>query len=172
MLALLSTLIDIVRLRKGPDAIPYSPIVFGFVLLLWLFAGFLAMMLSPNLTDRDLVVALGTGIAVLAFYAGIVFVAGYRPRILQTTSAVLGCGALLTLLFVVIDALLAPTFLSQNLAGSIATLVLLWSIPVEGHIVARAIDRPWFVGVAAAVTAFVLQFVLYAMLNPQVATVT
>ena len=171
MLALFETLIDILRLKKGPDAIPYSPIVFGIVLVLWLFAGVVAMMLSPEFTDRDLVIALGTGFAVLAFYAGIVVVAGHRPRVLQTISAVLGCGALLTLLFVVSDTLLAP-ILSQNLAGLIATLILLWSIPVEGHIVARAIERPWLVGFAAAMTAFVLQYVLYAMLNPQVATAT
>ena len=169
MLALFETLIDILRLKKGPDAIPYSPIVFGVVLVLWLFAGVVAMTLSPDFTDRDLVIALGTGFAVLAFYAAIVIVAGHRPRVLQTISAVLGCGALLTLLFVVSDTLLTP-ILNRNLAGLIATLILLWSIPVEGHIVARAIERPWFVGFAAALTAFVLQYVLYAMLNPQIAT--
>ncbi|MBT8081463.1 MAG: hypothetical protein KJP08_07500 [Gammaproteobacteria bacterium] len=171
MLALFATLIDILRLRKGPDAIPYSPIVFGIVLVLWLFAQVVAMMPSPKFSDRDLVIALGTGFAVLAFYAGIVIVAGHRPRVVQTVSAVLGCGALLMLLFVVSNALLAP-ILSQNLAGLVATLILLWSILVDGHIVARAIERPWFVGFVAAVTAFVLQYVLYAMLNPQAATAT
>ena len=171
MLTLFATLIDIVRLKKGPDAIPYSPIVFGVVLALWLLAGVVAMMRSPEFTDRDLVIALGTGFAVLAFYAAIVVAAGHRPRVQQTISAVLGCGALLTFLFIASDALLAP-LLDPSLAGLIATLILLWSIPVEGHIVARAIERPWFVGFAAALSAFVLQYVLYAMLNPQIATAT
>ena len=171
MLTLFATLIDIVRLKKGPDAIPYSPIVFGVVLVLWLFAGVVALTTLPEFTDRDLIISLGASFAVLAFYAAIVVVAGHRPRVQQTISAVLGCGALLTFLFVASDALLTP-LLSQNVAGLVATLILLWSIPVEGHILARAIERPWFVGFAAALSAFVLQYVLYAMLNPQVASAT
>jgi hypothetical protein len=51
------------------------------------------------------------------------------------------------------------------------TLILLWSIPVEGHIIARAIDRHWYVGIGAALAVFVFQLFLYGVLNPAVETV-
>jgi hypothetical protein len=45
--------------------------------------------------------------------------------------------------------------------GLVANLILLWSVPVEGHIIARAISRHWYIGVLIAIAVFVLQYILY-----------
>jgi len=83
---------------------------------------------------------------------------------LQTISAILGCGALISLAFVAEFVLFTP-FLGQSISALVAQLILLWSVPVEGHIIARAIDRHWYVGILIAISVFALQFVLYNLVS-------
>lgn len=165
MLALFETLFDIIRLRKGPDAIPHSPVVFAFAMALWLAAGLIMTIMTPELGKHDFLIGTFTGLTGLGCYAGIVLLTGKRPRLLQTVTAILGCGAVLSLLFVAANVFLAP-FLSKNITGLVATLILLWSIPVEGHIIARAINRHWYVGIVAAMGVFVFQLFLYTLVDP------
>lgn len=165
MLTLFETLFDIIRLRKGPDALPHSLILLLIVAILWLFAGLTMIVLTPELDEQDFVIATLTGIAGYACYAAIVIFAGRGARLLQTVMALLGCGALLSLLFVAGRVFLSP-FLSQNIVNIIVTLILLWTVPVEGHIISRAIDRHWYVGVIIAMAVFVFQLILYSAMNP------
>ena len=171
MLALLRTLLDIVRLRKGPDAIPYSWLLCFIALLLWLSAGLSTTIATPGMNDRDFLYSTFTGVVGLAAYAAIVVTSGHTPRLLQTVTAILGSGALIGFLFLGASMLLPPLFallpfLGQNAVNIVATLVLLWSIPVEGHIIARAIDRHWYLGIAVAMAVFIFQLYLYSALNP------
>ena len=170
MLALLKTLFDILRLKKGPDAIPYSWLITLITLMLWLVAGFVIAAMTEEMSNEDFLVGTFTGVVGLACYAAIVVLSGRTPRLLQTVTAILGCGALLSFLFVVGTLVLTP-LLSANMTNLVMTLILLWSIPVEGHIIARAIDRHWYVGIVAAMAVFVFQLFLYAYLNPTVETV-
>lgn len=165
MLALLETLFDIIRLRKGPDAIPYSWLVCLIALSMWLAAGLAMTVLTVEMTGRDYLVGTFTGVVGLAAYASIVVLTGHTPRLLQTVTAILGCGALLSFAFVAGTIFLTP-FLSESITNLIMTLILLWSIPVEGHIIARAIGRHWYIGIAAAMAVFIFQLFLYSLLNP------
>jgi hypothetical protein len=165
MLALFETLFDIIRLRKGPDAIPYSSVVFVMVVALWLGAGLVMTIMTPELGKHDFLIGTFTGLCGLSCYAGIVMVTGNKTRLLQTVTAILGCGAILSLLFVVGNVFLSP-FLSKNITSLVATLILLWSIPVEGHIIARAINRHWYVGIVAAMAVFFLQLFVYSLVDP------
>ena len=171
MLALLRTLFDIVRLRKGPDAIPYSWLACLLALLLWLIAGLSTSMAIPGMGDEDFLYGTFTGVVGLAAYAAIIVSSGYAPRLLQTVTAILGSGALISFMFLAASMLLPPLFaavpfLGQNAVSIVVTLILLWSIPVEGHIIARAIDRHWYLGVAVAMAVFVFQLYLYSAVNP------
>lgn len=170
VLALLETLFDIVRLRKGPDAIPYSWIMSLVALTMWLVSGLVIMLMTPELDDRDYLISTFTGVVGLACYAGIVVLSDYTPRLLQTLTAILGCGALIGFLYIAAAVFLAP-FLGANITDLVVTLILLWSIPVEGHIIARTIERHWYVGIVAAMAVFVFQLFLYALLNPSAETV-
>jgi len=38
-------------------------------------------------------------------------------------------------------------------------------VPVEGHIIARAIDRHWYVGIVIAVGVFIFQYVINLLLT-------
>ena len=170
MLALIQTLFDIVRLRKGPDAIPHSGFVFGLVVVLWLLSSVVMTITTEELSDRSFLIGLVVSLIGLACYASVVIVAGRGARILQTVAAVLGCGALLNLMFVAGNLALTP-LVGSNLTNIIVTLILFWSIPVEGHIVARAIDRHWYVGIVIAMAVFVFQLIIFGLLNPPTAGV-
>ena len=165
MLALIETLIDIIRLRKGPDAIPHSTFLLVVIIALWLLAGLLMMFLTAELDEQDFVIGTVTGIAGLLCYAALIVLSGKSARLLQTVMALLGCGALLSLMFVAGNVVLTP-FLSENITNFIVTLILLWTVPVEGHIISRTLDRHWYIGVAIAMAVFVLQLILYSVMNP------
>ncbi len=165
MLKLIRTLFDIIRLQKGPDAIPYSNVLFALALAFWLSAGIVMTLATPELDQKDFVLGTLTGLVGLFCYAVIIAASGKRARMLQAITAIIGCGALLSLIVVACDALLS-IFVRDSLAGLIVTLILLWSVPVEGHIISRTIDRHWYVGVVIAMAVFVLQLFLYSVIGP------
>lgn len=165
------TLFDIIRLRKGPDAIPYSWLLCLIAMALWLFAGLSTTIMSEELGEQDFLLGTFTGVVGLACYASIVVLAGHTPRLLQTVTAILGVGAAINFLFVAGNVFLTP-FLSENLTRLVVTLILLWSIPVEGHIIARSIDRHWYIGIVAAMTVFIFQLFVYTLLKPAAETIS
>lgn len=166
MLALFETLFDIIRLRKGPDAIPQSSVLLIIILGLWLFAGAVMTVMTPGTDPMDMLLSTVTGIAGLACYAAVITLAGRGSRLMQATMALLGCSAVLGLLFVAGNVFLSP-FLSENLTNLVVTLILLWSVPVEGHIISRTIERHWYFGVAIAMAVFIFQFWLYSVIDPK-----
>lgn len=165
VLALIETLFDIIRLRKGPDAIPHSTFLFVVIIALWLFSGLVMTFLTTELDEKDFVIGTITGVAGLLCYAAIVMLSGKRARLMQTVMAFLGCGALLSLMFVAGNVFLTP-FLSENITNFVVTLILLWTVPVEGHIISRTLDRHWYIGVAIAMAVFVFQLILYSVMDP------
>ena len=164
MLPLVKTLFDIVLLRKGPDSIPRSAVLFILIVGLWLFSSLAALALIERFDESDFLVGLFANLVGILCYAAVVVVSGHSPRVLQTISAILGCGALISLAFVAEFVLFTP-FLGQSISALVAQLILLWSVPVEGHIIARAIDRHWYVGILIAISVFALQFVLYNVVS-------
>ena len=164
MLPLVRTLLEIVLLRKGPDSIPRSAVMFIMIVVLWLFSSLAVLALIEQFDESDFVLGLFTALVGILCYTAVVVVSGHSSRVLQTISAVLGCGALISLAFVAEFVLFTP-FLGQPISGIVAQLILLWSVPVEGHIIARAIDRHWYVGILIAISVFVLQFVIYNVVS-------
>ncbi|MDJ0813369.1 MAG: hypothetical protein QNJ23_06555 [Woeseiaceae bacterium] len=161
MLPLLRTLFDITLLRKGPDAIPASWILVLLVIGLWLFSSLTVLSLIEQFDERDFVIGLYTALAGIVTYTAILVVAGHASRAMQTVTAILGCGALISLIFVAEFVLFTP-FLGPTVTGILAQLILLWSVPVEGHIIARALGRHWYIGIVIAIGVFVLQYVIYS----------
>lgn len=159
LLPLLKTLFDITLLRKGPESIPRSIVMLAMTLVLWLFSALAALAMIDRFDETDFFLGLFSGVIGVMCYVGIVVISGKSGRLLQTIAAIIGCGALITLAFVAEYVLLTP-FLGDVSAGLIATLILFWSVPVEGHIIARTIDRHWYIGIILAVAVFSLQYVV------------
>ena len=143
-------------MRKGPEHVPNSWLLFVLSLLMMVFASLSAATLIEALAEQDFRLTFATSMLGLTFYGAVLFVFGYSRRIVRALTCVIGCGAILTMLFVAEFVLFSP-FLGPEIAGTVAALIALWSVPVEGHIISRAIQRHWLAGVAIAVAAFILQ---------------
>ena len=163
LLPLVRTLFDITLLRKGPDSIPASTILLLIVVGLWLFSSLAILSLIEQYDERDFIIGLYTALAGVVAYTAILVLAGHASRAMQTITAILGCGALISLVFVAEFVLFTP-FVGQRISGIVAQLILLWSVPVEGHIISRALNRHWYLGIVIAVGVFVLQYVIYSVM--------
>jgi hypothetical protein len=128
--------LDVILLRKGPEDLPKS------LLLLAMAVEFATELLK------------------VGSYVAVLFVSGFISRIEQTMTAIIGCTAIMVLLFVAVFLLSRP-FIGHELAGAIAWFVTPWLILVEGHIIARAIQQHAFTGIAIAVLIFILQLGFY-----------
>lgn len=165
VLPLLTTLFDIIRLRTGPEAIPHSSVLFVMTLVAWMAAGELIVMLIFELDQSDFAISIALGVVALLLYAFVVVSSQRSSRLLQTLTAILGCGVLLQCLFIVSYSFLTPV-LGRGIAGIVSYLLLLWSVPVEGHIIARTIDRQWYVGFLVALAVFLIQIQLSSFFGP------
>jgi hypothetical protein len=144
-------------LRKGPEQVPDSWLVFLFALALMQFASFVAATLINLGEDYSHLLTFITHLLGLGIYAAILLASGFIHRIVPVLSAIIACGAILTLLFVAAYVMLSP-FLGSDIAVIIATLIIIWSVPVEGHIIARGIERHWYIGIVVAMIVFTLQY--------------
>lgn len=138
---------------------PPSYAVLGLILLLWVFSGLAAVVLIETFDETQFLIGLFNGFMGIFCYACIVVLSGHAPRLLQSVSAIVGCGALISFAVVAEYVLLLP-FLGELPTGIITMLTVFWSVPVKGHIIARAIDRHWYLGIALAIAVFALQFVV------------
>jgi hypothetical protein len=165
LLPLVRTLFDITLLRKGPDAIPVSAILLLMAIGLWLLSSLSVLALIDQYDERDFTIGLYTALAGVVAYTVILVLAGHASRAMQTITAILGCGAVISLAFVAEFVLFMP-LLGPTITGIIAQLILLWSVPVEGHIIARALGWHWYLGIVFAIGVFVLQYVIYSAMSP------
>jgi hypothetical protein len=166
-------LLNIILRRLGPEDLPDSSFLLGFSLALYLaLQVFLALILfGPSVI---LVKTLVLDIAALTFCLwALLRLSGYQTRFRQTLTALLGTSA-------VLSALSAPFSLWRQytiniesdaaLPSTIVFAIMLWSLVVDGHILARALSKPFGVGLIASVIYFFLHaFVLSQLLQPVLA---
>jgi hypothetical protein len=154
---LLKTLIDILLFRKAPDSLPHSWILFYATF----FSATLLSILATAIIVPDLVVRYDISLALVcalcAYYSGVLWFTGFTARTLQTLSAVLGTESVLTMTLIPVYALLKVA--TDHITALLLVFILgFWSIPVQGHIIARAIRQPWGVGFVLAIIGYLLLF--------------
>jgi len=155
--AFIKTLFEIVTIRKGPDAIPYSWLLLNVAAAMW-FIPLLALVAVVQDFGRSAVTVLVASWALsLVCYAFVIMLAGYPNRLLQSLTAIIGCGAII--FFAQVAGLVAASLLlGAAVAEIVVDLLLFWSVYVKGHIVSRAISREWYVGLVIAIAVFLLQY--------------
>ncbi len=154
-------------LRKGPEQVPDSWLVFLFALIMMQFASFVAATLINLGEDYSHLLTFITNLLSVGIYAAILFVTGFFHRFVPIVSAILACGSILTLLFVAAYVMLNP-FLGGNLAAIVATLIIIWSVPVEGHIIARGIGQHWYIGIVIAMIVFILKYAFQSTMTGRI----
>lgn len=156
VLLLLKTYFDMIALRKGPDAVPSSWLVVAVSFVLLMLGLGVQMLLLESMSVPRLLPALAGYVLALGFYVGVVYSFGFARRIKQTLASIVACGSIIALVAVIGVSILAP-LLGENVARVLGTLLLWWSVPVKGHIIAKSIQQHWFVGVTIAIAAFIMR---------------
>jgi hypothetical protein len=166
---LLNTFIDIILLRKGPEHVPNAIVVLWFSLGLLVVATLMSAVLVPSSGNDSVVLSFVSSFVGYALYWIVLTATGYGKRFVQTVASLLACGSILTMLMVIAAVILAP-IVGGALAGVVVWLILFWSVPVKGHIIARAVDRHWYTGIAIALTIFIMQYISYVAMTGRPAT--
>ena len=171
VLTLFKTFGQMILLRKGPQDIPHSSFLLVAVAFFWLVVGLLAVVFIETYMSSSLLIDLVLAIIGLGIYAVVVRIFGYGERLTRCFTALLGCSVVFSVALFSAR-LFLPTVMTENEAGWAVQLIWLWSIPVEGHIIARTIDRLWSIGFLIALTVLVGQLQLYAVIKPMLESAT
>jgi hypothetical protein len=163
--AFIKTLLEILTIRKGPDAIPQSWLLLNMATAMWFLPLLLAALLVPGFGGSAVAVAVAGWALSLVCYASVVVLAGYSRRLLQSLTAIIGCGAIIFLAQVA-GLVTLSLVLGAAFAQIIVYLLLFWSVHVKGHIIARTINREWYVGLVIAIAVFILQYAFSTAVSP------
>lgn len=147
-------------MRKGPEHLPGSPIVLLFAVVLFAIAMLVSTVLIQGDGNDSMLLSIAVSVAGYGLYWFVMSMTGYAHRFVPTVSAIMACGSILTIVMVSVFLVLNP-LVGANAAAIVAWLILIWSVPVKGHIIARAIERHWYLGIAIALTIFILQRIAY-----------
>ena len=165
VLTLFKTLAEILLLRKGPDEIPHSSVLLLFVAGIWFAVGAIGVMIVDTYNGQTLLADLILTMVGFSLYAVVVKTFDRSERLLRALTAILGCGAILGITLFV-GRYILTTILAVEETPLFSELILLWSILVEGHIIARTIDRQWVIGFLIALAVLFAQLQLFAVLRP------
>lgn len=161
MTDIVTTLLNLMRLRSGPQDLPVSRGVLLVLVGAYLGQGFLAgrMIDQPDAGPRTLVaiaVQFGAIVALLNLR-------GLRVRTPQTLTAMAGTGLLFGLMSLAVLSRIDPASPQPNLALFYLALFI-WSLLVDGHIYRHALSIKLGGGVLIAVLIFAVNFILLRML--------
>ncbi len=172
VLTLFKTLVEIIFLQKGPDDIPNSSALFVIVVAIWLLVDAAdAVVIEAYRSSALFFIDLILVFAGLGLYAIVVNAFGKRKRLMQFVITILGCSIVFTIVLLG-GRLIFPLFLTEDEVSWAVQLIWFWSIPVEGHIIARTIERQWFSGFLIALAVLFVQLQLFAVLKPMLESAT
>jgi len=163
---LLKTFLDITLLKAGPEELPTSTFVLVYSIGLLVFAFALSAALTPDSGNGNLAVSFLVAVLSYFVYWIILIVTGFGHRMVPTIAAIMACGSILTILQSVVFVLMGM-FVNAGTTATVAWLILIWAIPVKGNIIARAIEQHWYIGIAIAMSIFVMQNIIYVSLVSQ-----
>jgi hypothetical protein len=173
MIQFLQLLRDILWLRRGPQDLPYSPVLFAAVcaavIVLRLAVPAIFDMPGTNLTG-----ALFGLIVDLALLYFVLSLRGFTNRFVQTGTALVSC-TLVFLLIVMPIALIVgvppktPEQVTglQGLMGLIALVVLVWKFVVDAHILRHALAIPFLAAMGVAILWLIAETAFGAALQSQ-----
>lgn len=148
---LLQTFIDIALWRKGPQDLPASRFLATAVLSVYIGISFVqARLFHINL--RAAVLMIGIDVLMLAVWLwGVLAFFGRRQRFIQTATAVLGVGVLLSALDILVRGLLILSSGGDSRPEGWSLLSFIAFALILGRIFMHALDRGLLTGMALTV---------------------
>lgn len=161
--ATIQTLIDILRLKSGPQDLPTSPpLLAGVVLTLLGLQAVLGQLLMPEDPALFAQAAL-SGLVTLGWLYLLLRLFGKEARFVQTATAVFGVAALLTPISLPLVAAVRPDaegMLSLSPLALLAFLLSVYLIYINARILREAIERSMFQCVLLFLAGEILVFSL------------
>ena len=161
MLPLLRAFLQIIMRHEGPEQLPDSRLLVMITLMAYVLAQVPpAWQVYGSSATAVLAILVDVLMLISAVWA-VLRIAGHPNRYRQTLAALLGTTALLTLPLALLNYWLGElTGAGRAPAGpSIAILLLItWTLTVQAHIFARALSRPFVIGLLVAVSYFIANY--------------
>jgi len=160
----------IVLRRLGPEDLPASGFLLGITAVIYLLAQVpVAIPAFGTVGNAAYALAIDLSLLAVCLWA-LLRVAGLGTRYQQTLTAVLGTSALLSLASVpftlwLLSSADAPVG-STALPNAMILAIIIWSLVVNGHILARALSRSFGIGLLIAMSYFFLQSTLLSEFLP------
>ena len=168
MRALFELFLAICLLRKGPQDVPASPVLLRLSLLSYGISGVLIPLLDVSLTVSLLLTGLDMALLTGLAY-GLLALRDYRPRFMQTLTALLGTGTLLQLLALPLLFLLKQETVDASAPVWLVLLWLglfIWGIVIMAHILRQTLSTSLGVGVLYSLAYVLLYWTLSGWLQP------
>lgn len=162
---------DLCLFRKTPQDVPYSGFLFISLLFLNIFLGLASILI---LLGRDKIpefgavlqyLAIRTAIVLLVIYL-IMYLLGFRNRILQTLTALQGADFILGIVYLIIGMSVAMLSAKSPLFLIVVMLFLGWGLAVHSNILRHTLSTSLFTAGFLAVGLFFLEILVEKQLSP------
>lgn len=155
--SLIRPLLDMMRLRSGPQDLPAGQSLAVILALVYIAQGFIAdrTLDSSDAAPRS-VIAIGIQFVIITL---LLRYRGLGVRVHQTIGALAGTGFLFGLMSIALLSALNPGEPQPEIAFLYLGLFL-WSLAVDGHIYRHALSTPLGLGVLLAVTIFLINLMV------------
>lgn len=151
--AILKYFVDLCLLRKGPQDLPASSVLLGFAWMANLVVGILLVQTKGSDPSQAFTESLVDSLFMLAVLWLALYLQTLSARFLQSATALMGSGALLSLIALPIVSVVNSLPAGQEGGAWIGLLLIglvIWSIVVMGHIIRHSFNLPIRVGIAFA----------------------
>lgn len=164
---------DLCQFRRGPEDMPYSPSLLAVLIAASIVVDIASGVAIGVETDRVAHVLVST-----TLFLGLAWIAlamrGLVSRYVQTASALVACGIAFSLLVLPLAWLAGPPPAPpahppplQTMLWTAMLALVVWNLAVNAHIVRRAIEVPYAIAFAIAVSWAVADWALaHALFDP------
>ena len=159
---------DILLFKKGPEDVPFSPLLTRLTLVVYALVSFLMICMSSRWFHALLEMA--TDIVILIIFTRVALAWVHQSeRYQQTFCALLGTDALITLCAIPATAtMLIPSGEIPVLGFFIVLGLMLWHWAVIGHILSHALSQSLSFGLGLALLYIIAAYQIIALLFPPI----
>lgn len=155
--------------RLGPEDIPDSGFLLGLTLVAYIVLQ-LPLALAAYGPSSAIITSLGATVLLLMTFLWVLLALnGHRSRYRQTLTALLGTSALLSLFSIPFSVWRQATYevpAASALPSVAIFAIMLWSLAIDGHILSRAMSRPFVIGLLVSIAYFLLHTTVLFELMP------
>lgn len=166
MLEFFRTLFLILILRRGPEVLPRSQFLYLVALVLWFLPPCYMLLTEPEYDGLIFLQQVLPWVATWVAFSVVIIGTGYGERVLQSLTAIVGIGAIISYLHLSVAGLLG-NFLPPEEIATLSFVIYLYAVVPKGVILARATELPLYLGIGVS---FVIVLLREALLGIMVST--